>query len=179
MLWYILIAVKPTNATTSGGGRVNISLPVNLTCTVIGVPLPAILWQLNGNDINLPSDCVENSYSALLDFGSESESPNCRVNQALNLLDDFVASAVSDPQDIITLGMYKLSQLVVESTLTIRSLERSDNGSYACNVTNMLPATETISILTNSIPVVVLGKECVYVCVEYSKLCITNLCITH
>ena len=148
-----------------GGGRVNISSPVNLTCTVIGVPLPAIVWQLNGNDINLPSDCVENSYSALLDFGSESESPNCRINQTLNLLDDVVASAVSDPQDIITLGMYELSQLVVESTLIIRSLERNDNGSYTCYVTNMLPGA---SIVTHSTPVVVLGEKERIVCVYRS-----------
>ena len=150
-----------------GGGRINISLPINLTCTVIGVPLPAIVWQLNGNDINLTSDCVENSYNASLDFGSELGSgfgsPNCRINQTLNLLDDIVSNAVSDSQDIITLGMYELSQLVVESTLTIRSLERSDNGSYTCNVTNMLPG---VSIVTDSAPIFVLGKKYKHVYVE-------------
>ena len=144
----MLIVVKPTNDNIFGGGRINISSQVNLTCTVIGVPLPAIVWQLNGNDINLPSDCEL--------IGS----PNCRINQTLSLLDDVVANAVSDPQNIMTLGMYELSQLVVESNLIIRSLERSDNGSYTCNVTNMLPETNTISVVTDFTPVVVLGKEC-------------------
>ena len=152
----------PTNYSIIGGGRINISSQVNLTCTVIGVPLPAIIWQHNGNDINLPSDCVLNSYNASLDFGSGSGFPDCRINQTLNLLDDAVANAVSDPQDIITLGMYELSQLVVESNLIIRSLERSDNGSYTCNVTNMLPETDTVSIVTDSTLVVVLGKLYVY-----------------
>ena len=122
------------------------------------MPLPAIVWQLNGNDIILPSDCVLNSYNASLNFKSVSDVPDCRINQTLNLLDDIVANAVSDPQDIITLGIYELSQLVVESNLIIRSLERSDNGSYTCNVTNMLPETDTISIVTDTTPVVVLGK---------------------
>ena len=144
----MLIVVKPTNDIIFGGGRINISSQVNLTCTVIGVPLPAIVWQLNGNDISLPSDCVL--------IGS----PDCRINQTLSLLDDVVANAVSDPQDIITLAMYELNQLVVESNLIIRSLERSDNGSYTCTVTNMLPETDTISVVTDSTPVVVLGKEC-------------------
>ena len=157
----MLIVVTPTNGAIFGGGRINISSQVNLTCRVIGVPLPAIVWQLNGNDINLPSDCVVNSYNASLDFGSRSELSNCRINQTLSLLDDVVANAVSDPQDIITLGMYELSQLVVESNLIIRSLERSDNGSYTCNVTNMLPETDITSIVTDSTPVVVLGKDCV------------------
>ena len=155
----MLIVVKPTNDMISGGGRFNISSQVNLTCTVIGVPLPAIVWQLNGNNINLPSDCVLNSYNVTLDFGSGSEF-NCRINQTLQLRNDTVASRVSDPQDIMTLGMYELDQLVVESNLIIRSLERSDNGSYTCNITNTLPDTDTVSIVTSSTPVVVLGKEC-------------------
>ena len=154
----MFIIVTPTNDNIFGGGRINISLQVNLTCTVIGVPLPAIVWQLNGNNINLPSDCVLNSYNASLDFESGSGVPDCRINQTLRLVDDGVANAVSDPQDIMTLGMYELSQLVVESNLIIRSLERSDNGSYTCTVTNMLPETNTISVVTDSTPVVVLGK---------------------
>ena len=122
------------------------------------MPLPAIIWQHNGNDINLPSDCVLNSYNASLNFESGSDAPNCHINQTLHLLNDTVANALGNPQDIITLGMYELSQLVVESSLIIRSLERSDNGSYTCNVTNMLPETDTISVMTDSTPVVVLGK---------------------
>ena len=153
------IVVKPTNDMISGGGRFNISSQVNLTCTVIGVPLPVIVWQLNGNNINLPSDCVLNSYNSTLDFGSTGIT-NCCINQTLNLYNNIVASRVSDPQDIITLGMYELDQLVVESNLIIRSLERSDNGSYTCNITNTLPETGTVSIVTDSTPVVVLGKEC-------------------
>ena len=170
----MLIVVTPTNDTVSGGGRINISSQVNLTCRVIGVPLPVIVWQLNGNDINLPSDCVVNSYNASLDFGSGFGSPDCRINQTLSLLDDVVANAVSDPQDINTLGMYELSQLVVESNLIIRSLERSDNGSYTCNVTNMLPETDNTSIVTDSTPVVVLGKDCVcrlLYCSYYAIVC--------
>ena len=150
----MLIVVKPTNDNIFGGERINISSQVNLTCTVIGVPLPAIVWQLNGNDINLPSDCVLNSYNASLDFESGSELPNCRINQTLSLFGDVVTNAVSDPQDIITLGMYELSQLVVESNLIIRSLKRSDNGGYTCNVTNMLPETNTISVVTDSTAIV-------------------------
>ena len=157
----MLLVVKPTNDTVFGGGRINISSQVNLTCTVIGVPLPAIVWQLNGNDINLPSDCVVNSYNASLDFESDSGVPVCHINQTLSLLNDVVANAVNDPQDIMILGIYELSQLIVESNLIIRSLERSDNGSYTCNVTNILPETNTISVVTDSTPLVVLGKECV------------------
>ena len=175
----MLIVVKPTNDMISGGGRFNISSQVNLTCTVIGVPLPAIVWQLNGNNINLPSDCVLNSYNATLNFESD-KIPICRINQALYLHNDTVASTVNDPQDIITLGMYELDQLVVESNLIINSLERSDNGSYTCNITNTLPETDTVSIVTDSTPVVALGKECSYNNELYSYITIVIICfITH
>ena len=175
LVYCLLIIVEPTNDTISGGGRFNISSQVNLTCTVIGVPLPAIVWQLNGNNINLPSDCVLNSYNIALDFGS-TESSNCHINQTLSLRDDIVASTVSDPQDIITLGMYELDQLVVESNLIISSLERSDNGSYTCNITNTLPGTDTVSIVTDSTPVVVLGKECSYNNELYSYITVVMIC---
>ena len=111
------------------------------------------------SNINLPSDCVLNSYNTTLNFEPTGH-PNCRINQTLHLHNNAVASTVSDPQDIITLGMYELDQLVVESNLIIRSLERSDNGSYTCNITNTLPETDTVSIVTDSTPVVVLGKGC-------------------
>ena len=154
----MLITVKPTNDMIYGGGRFNISSQINLTCTVIGVPLPAIAWQLNGNNINLPSDCVLYSYNATLNFESTGSS-YCRIIQTLTLLDSVAASTVSDPQDIITLGMYELDQLVVESNLILRSLERSDSGSYTCNITNTLQETDTVSIVTSFTPVVVLGKS--------------------
>ena len=79
-----------------------------------------------------------------------------------------MASTVSDPQDIITLGMYELDQLVVESSLIIGSLERSDHGSYTCTIINTLPETDTVSIVTDSTPVVVLGKECGHLCSVFS-----------
>ena len=117
LIFCMLIVVKPTNDVTSGGGRFNISSQVTLTYTVIGVPLPAIVWQLNGNNINLPSDCMLNSYNVTLGSGFD-----CSINQTLNLRDDTVASIVSDPQDIIILGMYELDQLVVESNLIQKHL---------------------------------------------------------
>ena len=85
-------------------------------------------------------------------------STDCLFKHSLNLLDSNVAERVTDPQDIVSLGAYELSELIVESTLTISSLKRSDNGSYTCNITNMLPETSTISVVTDFTVVIVLGK---------------------
>jgi len=156
----MFIIVKPTNHTISGGGRFNISSQVNLTCTVIGVPLPIILWQLNGYNINIDPNCVIASYNVTM--GEYSGPGNCSMIQTLYVVNNNVANMITDPQDVVSLGAYELSELVVESNLIIRSLERNDNGSYTCNVTNVLPVTDTISVVSSSTPITVLGKNCSY-----------------
>ena len=158
------IIVKPTNLTISGGDRFNISSQVNLTCTAIGVPLPTIMWQLNGNNVPTDPDCVLDSYNvnSMVGLGLD----NCTVIQTVDLAN---GNTVTDPQDILELGMSNLTELVVVSNLLIRSLQRIDNGSYTCNVTNTLPQADTISVVSCPTPVTVLGKVMGY--------CIYNTCI--
>ena len=149
------IVVKPTNLTISGGDRFNISSQVNLTCTAIGVPLPTIMWQLNGNNVPIDPDCVLDSYNVTSMVGSGLALGNCTEIQTVDLAN---GNTITDPQDILELGMSNLTELVVVSNLLIRSLQRSDNGSYTCNVTNTLPETDTISVVSGPTPVTVLGK---------------------
>ena len=145
--------VKPTNLTISGGDRFNITSQVNLTCTAIGVPLPTITWQLDSDNITIESNCVLDPYGNDSMVGSGLV--NCTVIQSLHLVN---GNAVTDPQDILKLGMSNLTELLVVSKLFIRSLQRSDNGSYTCTVTNTLPVTDTISVVSGLTPVTVLGK---------------------
>ena len=152
IMWSYYI-VKPTNLTISGGDRFNISSQVNLTCTAIGVPLPTIIWQLDGNNVTIDPNCVLDSYENNLMVGLDQD--YCAVLQTVDLVN---GNTVTDPQDIFELGMSNLTELVVVSNLFVRSLRRSDNGSYACTVTNTLPVTDTISVVSGPTPVTVLGK---------------------
>ena len=147
------IIVKPTNLTISGGDRFNINSHINLTCTAIGIPLPTIMWQLNGDNVPIDPDCVLDSYNVTSMVGLDLD--NCTVVQMLDLAN---GNTVTDPQDILELGMSNFTKLVVVSNLLIRSIQRSDNGSYTCNVTNTLPETDTISVVSSRTPVTVLGK---------------------
>ena len=147
--------VSPTNLTISGGDRFNITSQVNLTCSAIGVPLPTIMWQLNGNNVPVDPDCVLDLYNVTSVMVGLN---NCTVLQRLNLVNSSVASAVIDSQNISMLTIYNLNELVVVSHLLIRSLQRNNNGSYTCTVTNMLPETDTISVVSGPTHVVVLGK---------------------
>jgi len=81
---------------------------------------------------------------------------NCTVIQSLDLA---YGNPVTDPEDIFKSGEFDFTELVVVSNLFIRSLERSDNGSYTCTVvTNILPVTDTISFMSDPTHVTVLGK---------------------
>ena len=51
-----------------------------------------------------------------------------------------------------------LGELVLVSVLSFDRLERGDTANYTCTATNMLPQTTTLTALSPSIPLVVLGK---------------------
>ena len=133
----------------------NISSQVNLTCTAIGVPLPAIVWQNDGNNVPVNPNCVLDPYNATSVMVGLN---NCTIFQTTNLVDINVANSVTGAQNISMLAVYDLNQLIIESHLFIRSLQRSDNGSYTCTATNMLSETDTISVVSGSTHLVVLGK---------------------
>ena len=51
-----------------------------------------------------------------------------------------------------------LGELGVVSVLSFGRLERGDTANYTCTATNVLPQTTTLTALSPSIPLVVLGK---------------------
>ena len=111
------------------------------------------MWQLNGDNVPIDPDCVLDSYNVNSMVGLDLD--NCTVIQTIDIANN---NTVTDPQDILELGMSNLTELVVVSNLLIRSLQRSDNGSYTCNVTNTLPETDTISVVSGPTPITVLGR---------------------
>ena len=57
-----------------------------------------------------------------------------------------------------TSDISSLGELGVVSVLSFGRLERGDTANYTCTATNMLPQTTTLTALSPSIPLVVLGK---------------------
>ena len=57
-----------------------------------------------------------------------------------------------------TRDLRSLGELGVVSVLRFDRLERGDTANYTCTATNMLPQTTTLTALSPSIPLVVLGK---------------------
>ena len=57
-----------------------------------------------------------------------------------------------------THDLHLLGELGVVSLLSFERLERGDTANYTCTATNMLPQTTTLTALSPSAPLVVLGK---------------------
>ena len=57
-----------------------------------------------------------------------------------------------------TSDISSLGELDVVSVLSFGRLERGDTANYTCTATNMLPQTTTLTALSASIPLVVMGK---------------------
>ena len=57
-----------------------------------------------------------------------------------------------------TRDLRSLGELGVVSVLSFDRVERGDTANYTCTATDMLPQTTTLTALSPSIPLVVLGK---------------------
>ena len=68
-------------------------------------------------------------------------------------IEDFLESTT----EFNTRDLHSLGELGVVSVLNFDRLEREDTANYTCTATNMLPETTTLTALSPSIPLVVLG----------------------
>ena len=76
-----------------------------------------------------------------------------------NRSSSFGTGSIQDILDSITgFNISSLGELGVVSVLSFDRLERGDTANYTCTATNTLPQTTTLTALSPSIPLVVLGK---------------------
>ena len=138
--------VYPTINNVSSPGEVNLSLPMALVCLTTGFPLPSITWQKEGEEVMLTMDGRISTFIGNVSSSFES-SGNGSIGGLLVSMTEFN-----------TCDLRSLGELGVVSVLSFGRLEREDTANYTCTATNMLPQTTTLTALSPSIPLVVLGK---------------------
>jgi len=144
--------VYPVINNVSSLTEVNVSLPTSLVCLTTGFPLPSITWQKEGEEVMSTLDGRVSDFNFDLSSGSSSfESSGFLGSGTIEGL--LEAMTEFNMNDIRSLG-----ELVVVSVLSFDRLEREDTANYTCTATNMLPQTTTLTALSPSIPLVVLGK---------------------
>ena len=71
---------------------------------------------------------------------------------------DSIGELIESMTEFNSCDLRSLGELGVVSMLIFDRLEREDTANYTCTATNMLPQTTTLTALSPSIPLVVLGK---------------------
>ena len=132
--------------------EVNVSLSTSLVCLTTSFPLPSITWQKEGEEVMFILDGRISAFHFGISSGSSSFDcsgfvGNGTIEGLLEAMMEF------NMNDICSLG-----ELVVVSVLSFDHLERGDTANYTCTATNVLPETTILTVLSPSIPLVVLGK---------------------
>ena len=68
-----------------------------------------------------------------------------------------IGELIESMTEFNTRDLCSLGELGVVSVLSFDQLEREDTANYTCTATNMVPQTTTLTALSPSIPLVVLG----------------------
>ena len=144
--------VYPVINNVSSLTEVNVSCPATLLCLTTGFPLPSISWQKEGEEVMLTMDGRISTFSFDVGSGSSSfESSGFTGNGSIEGL-------IESMTEFNTRDLHSLGELGVVSLLSFDQLVREDTANYTCTATNMLPQTTTLTALSPSIPLIVLGK---------------------
>ena len=144
--------VTPIINSVSSLTEVNVSLPATLVCLTTGYPLPSITWQKEGEEVMVAMDGRISTFT--FDIGNRSSSFESSGFMGSGSIEGLIESMT----EFNTRDLRSLGELGVVSLLSFDRLEREDTANYTCTATNMLPQTTTLTALSPSIPLVVLGK---------------------
>ena len=144
--------VYPIINNVSSLTEVNVSHPTTLVCLTTGFPLPSITWQKEGEEVMFTMNGRISTFSFDVGSGSSSfESSEFMDNGSIEGL-------IESMTEFNTRDLRSLGELGVVSVLSFDRLEREDTANYTCTATNMLLQTTTLTALSPSIPLVVLGE---------------------
>ena len=151
-LFFFSTLVTPIINSVSSLTEVNVSLPATLVCLTTGYPLPSITWQKEGEEVMVAMDGRISTFT--FDIGNRSSSFESSGFMGSGSIEGLIESMT----EFNTRDLRSLGELGVVSLLSFDRLEREDTANYTCTATNMLPQTTTLTALSPSILLVVLGK---------------------
>ena len=150
--------MTPEVVDTSVLTEVRLGMPTALACLANGFPVPSISWRKDGEEVNLYTDSALNARIDVIEFAPDSFSDN-----------DFQTNGYTGNGSLVDLLMmhtnftadqvFQLGELGVVGLLSFEETVRGDTANYTCTATNSLPETTTLITVSDSLPLVVLGKK--------------------
>ena len=150
--------MTPEVIDTSVPTKVRLGIPTSVACLANGFPVPSISWRKDGEEVNLYPDSALNARIDITEFAPDSFSDN-----------DFQSSGYAGNGSLVDLLMMyttfsvdqvlQLGELGVVGLLSFEETVRGDTANYTCTATNSLPETTTLTAVSDSLPLVILGKK--------------------
>ena len=155
------ITVTPLISDISSLTEVRLGMPAVLVCLVMGYPHPSIGWRKNGEEFS--DDSTLHSRLDITELSTESKAIN-RSNNGDILATGYLGN--SSIADLLTKHttfsvdqVLQLGELGVVGLLSFEETVRGDTANYTCTATNSLPETTSLTAVSDSLPLVILGEK--------------------
>ena len=154
--------MTPEVIDTSVPTKVHLGIPTAVACLANGFPVPSISWR---KEVNLYPDSALNTRVDIIEFAPDSFSDNDFQSSGYagngNLVDLLTMYTTFTVDQVLQLG-----ELGVVGLLSFEETVRGDTANYTCTATNSLPETTTLTAVSDSLPLVILGEKTIklFVC---------------
>ena len=152
------IPVTPLISDISSLTEVHLGMPAVLVCLVTGYPLPSIVWRKDGEDFI--DDSTLHPRLDIIEFSTENIRSNNGDILAIGYMgNSSIAGLLTKHTSFTVDQVLQLGELGVVGLLSFEETVRGDTANYTCTATNSLPETTTVITVSDSLPLVVLGKK--------------------
>ena len=152
------IPVTPLISDISSLTEVRLGMPAVLVCLVMGYPLPSIVWSKDGEEFS--DDPTLHSRPDIIEFSTESIRSNDGDILAIGYMgNNSVTDLITKHTTLSVDQVLQLGELGVVGLLSFEETVRGDTANYTCTATNSLPETTTLTAVSDSLPLVILGKK--------------------
>ena len=130
----------------------HLGAPAVLACLATGFPIPSISWRKNGEEVNIYRSSTLNS-SRITEYNLTTGSVFQSKGEILLMM--YTNFKVDH--------MIQLGELEVVGLLSFDQTIRRDTANYTCNASNHFMRTQTLTSVSNIIPLIILGEFMDYV----------------
>ena len=154
LFFFFLTIVAPVISDISSFTEVHLGMPAVLACLFTGYPLPSIAWRKDGDifSSNLRIKIIQ-FISGQVAVNSSNFLANGKIGNG-SIADLLMMHTSFTVDQVLQLG-----ELGVVGLLSFEETVRGDTANYTCSVMNSIPETTTLMLVSENIPLKILGES--------------------